>query len=147
MNKVLAIAAAVLILGGGVWFALKDKPSDTTQKTTEPSTQTSNPNPAPPQPQTSQDEAPAANTISYNGSSFSPASLTVKAGDKVTIKNDSSKDLDFASDPHPVHSENNELNAGIVEPGKSVTITLNNKGNFGYHNHLNSSQTGSITVE
>jgi plastocyanin len=89
----------------------------------------------------------AAATITYSDSGFSPSKITVKAGDTVAIKNTSSSEMQFDSDPHPVHTDDEELNAGAVEPGQSVTFTVTTKGTFGYHNHLNPSDTGTIVIQ
>ena len=93
---------------------------------------------------TSPDEAVA--TISYNSSLFSPSQVTVKAGDTIAIKNDSSEEIDLRSDPHPVHTANPELNIGLVVPGEIKTFKVTAKGSFGYHNHLDPNQTGTIVV-
>ncbi|HEX8762973.1 MAG TPA: cupredoxin domain-containing protein [Candidatus Saccharimonadales bacterium] len=89
----------------------------------------------------------AAATITFNGNDFSLSSNRIKSGDKVKIVNTSSTDLEFDSDPHPVHTNNKELNVDLVKPGESKTFTITKKGTWGFHNHLKSSQTGSITVE
>lgn len=89
----------------------------------------------------------AAATITYSDSGFSPSSTTVKAGDTVAIKNSSSNDLQFDSDPHPVHTDDTELNVGTVASGQTVTFTVTTKGTFGFHNHLNPGDKGSITIQ
>jgi plastocyanin len=86
-------------------------------------------------------------TITYGNNGFSPSTLTVKAGTTVTIKNTSSGPLQFDSDPHPQHTEDPELNVGLIKAGSSMTVTVNTKGSHGYHNHLNAGDTGTIVVE
>lgn len=86
-------------------------------------------------------------TITYNGTSFSLSAATVKSGSTVKVVNDSTKNLEFESDPHPAHTNNSELNAGAIQPGKSAVFTLDKKGKWGFHNHLNASQKGELTVE
>ncbi len=92
-------------------------------------------------------EAVVGTTITYTNSGFSPASLRAKAGSTITIKNESSKDLQFDSDPHPVHTKNPELNTHRLAPGESLTITVDKVGDWGYHNHLDPLKTGTIIVE
>lgn len=97
---------------------------------------------------TAQQQAEAAAvTVTYDGSGFSPNKVTVKSGDKVAIKNTSNRTLDYDSDPHPQHTDNEELNAGIVSAGASKTFTVSTKGTWGVHNHLNSTQTMTVIVE
>ncbi len=90
---------------------------------------------------------PADVTITYDGSSFTLSAASVKSGGTVKIVNDSDNDLQFQSDPHPLHTDNAELNVGQIDPGKDVTITLSKKGTWGFHNHLSHTQHGQITVE
>lgn len=86
-------------------------------------------------------------TITYDGNTFSLSGNTVKSGGTVKVMNSSTKNLEFESDPHPAHTNNSELNAGTIQPGKSVVFTLEKKGKWGFHNHLNASQKGELTVE
>ena len=139
---VVLIALGFLIFGRGS----ENKSNDSTN------TQTSQP--APNSADSNASATPAAgttqstaNTITYDGSGFSPAKITVKSGDSVTIKNTSSSDVQFKSDPHPVHTDNQDLNVGDVPGGQSQTFTVTKKGTFGFHNHLDPSQTGTIVVQ
>jgi plastocyanin len=86
-------------------------------------------------------------SITYSGNKFFPMIVTVKAGDKVIFKNDSNEAIQIQSNPHPIHTDNVELNIGLLAPGQSRTVILNNKGVWGYHNHLNPIQVGSIIVQ
>ncbi|HYH36222.1 MAG TPA: cupredoxin domain-containing protein, partial [Candidatus Saccharimonadales bacterium] len=92
-------------------------------------------------------EEQGAATITYTDDGFSPAKITVKTGTTVTIRNESSNALQFDSDPHPAHTDNEELNINNVPTGGSETFTVKRTGTFGYHNHLNASDTGTIVVE
>jgi plastocyanin len=95
----------------------------------------------------STDEAVAA-TISYDGTTFSPSTTTVKAGQTVKVSNDSSDtELDFDSDPHPTHTDNPDLNAGDIDPGQSKTFSTDKTGTWGFHNHHDPSQHGELVVE
>ena len=86
-------------------------------------------------------------TITYSESGFGDPKITVPAGANITVKNTSSRTVDFASDEHPTHRINSELNVGDIGPGESKTFTVSRKGTFGFHNHLNVSETGTITVQ
>lgn len=133
MNKtgriIAAIVAVGIIAGGVFWF------------TNKPAAETNTP-------QTNEGDAVSAVTITYtteNG--FSPTSNTVKAGEKVTFVNNSQTAIQPASDPHPAHTTNSELNIGNLEPGASKTITLDSKGAWSIHNHLDHTKSATITVE
>ncbi len=139
---VMGIVIVVAAVAGGGWVLTHKKNQKTTTPTTSstPSSSTA--------PDSTAATTPAADsTITYSGSGFSPATITVKVGATVAIVNSSSQDMQFDSDPHPVHTDNTELNVGVVSPGQTMTFTVNKKGTWGYHNHLNSSQTGKIVVQ
>lgn len=87
-----------------------------------------------------------ARTVTFDGSSFVPETITVGSGDIVTFTNTSNEDLQLASDPHPSHTANSELNAGSIAPGESREVTLTNKGDWGYHNHLDPTDTALVQV-
>jgi plastocyanin len=130
----------VVIIGGGYLVFHK---SSTKTATTTPNTNSQSQGSSPGS--TSNQNAP--DTITFDGSQFSPATLTVKSGTMVTIKNTSSQDVQMQSNPHPTHTDDSDLNVGIVSAGQSKTFTVTNKGTFGYHNHLNPSTQGKITIE
>lgn len=151
MNKmvVMTIALVVLALLSGAYVlsvAKSDNPKTDSADTNTKSTTSTTP-PTATDTGAAGEEVPSAATITYSNSGFSPSSMTVKTGSKVTVKNDSSRSLDFASDPHPQHTKNPELNAGTISPGESATFTVNKTGSYGVHNHLNPSHTGNLIVE
>src|SRR5664279_1289000 len=61
--------------------------------------------------------------IRYNGTAFSPATYTLKSGTTVTFLNTSTLPLAVDSDPHPVHTDNSELNVGDIPAGSSKSVT------------------------
>ena len=87
-------------------------------------------------------------TITYDGKAFNPASITVKKGTAVTWTNNSDKSVWIASNPHPTHTGLPGLDElrGMVK-GESYSYTFDKSGSFGYHNHLNPSAGGTVTVE
>ncbi len=130
MKKILIIAFAVLAVAGAA-FMLTNKSDDKTATETPPSIAS---------------DASGA-VITYTDNGFTPSSSTVSSGTTITIKNDSSSDLQFSSDDHPTHTKNQELNETTIGAGQTQTVTVTTKGTFGYHNHLNSSDSGTITVQ
>jgi len=142
MNKkaIIALVILVIVVAGAALWMMRKEPSTNTNNT---STDTSNSTPS------TSDATPTATqaTITYSDSGYSPSSITVKNGDTVIIKNTSSRSMQFDSDPHPAHTINPELNVGSVPPGEQMSFVVDTKGTFGYHNHLNASQKGTIIVE
>ncbi len=142
MKKGIVAAAVVIVVVIGV-FAVMHKSS---YKSGSNGSSSSSSNSSSSSSSNTGSNVPSAATITYDGNGFSPANVTVKSGDTVTVKNTSSQDVQFDSDPHPVHTDDPDLNLGSVAPGQSGSFKVTKTGSFGYHNHLDPSQTGNITI-
>jgi len=91
---------------------------------------------------------PAGAIVSYTGTGFSPASITISAGTPVNFENESVKGFWVASDPHPAHTGLLGFDAGrALGPGETYTFTFQTVGKFGYHNHMSPSEKGIIIVK
>ena len=150
MKKGIIIGVVILVLAGaGIGYAVTRKKStpvtttNTTTQSTAPATTTNDTSSTAP----TADNKTTETVITYSDNGFSPASITVKSGSTVTIKNTSSHTMQFDSDPHPAHTGNQELNEGIIGAGKSGSFVVTRTGTFGYHNHLDDSETGTIIVQ
>ncbi len=146
-SMVIILVIVVAVAAGGAYVLAKNS-KKTDANTPAQTTNTPSTTPAPTSSQSSSQSTPAAqNTITYSSSGFSPATLTVKSGTTVMIKNDSSSLLQFDSNPHPAHTDDTELNVGSISPGQSKTVTVTKTGSHDYHNHLNPSDTGTLVVQ
>lgn len=89
-------------------------------------------------------------TITMTSAGVAPKTMTVGYGAKVTIMNNDSAPHEFASDPHPVHTDCPEINAPVLQSGMSFTATMASKvETCGFHDHLNPTNAafqGTITV-
>ncbi|MEZ4210425.1 MAG: cupredoxin domain-containing protein [Patescibacteria group bacterium] len=86
--------------------------------------------------------------VSYDGSGFSPVDVTLKVGDKIRFVNESDKSVWPAANPHPIHTSVPGLDSGrALAKGESFEFEFKSAGSFGFHNHLNPSQGGSILVQ
>src|SRR5262245_57813647 len=56
------------------------------------------------------DDSQYAAIITYNGTEFFASATNIKVGEWVKVVNNSQQELDFDSDPHPVHTDNTEFN-------------------------------------
>ncbi|MEK6834736.1 MAG: hypothetical protein AABX61_00550 [Nanoarchaeota archaeon] len=108
-------------------------------------------------------EIPPANTIEFTNGGLNPSDLIINQGDKITWlnKDDSGTEYWPASAMHPTHTvypgsdikkcgtseEKNifDLCRGLKQ-GESFSFTFNEKGIWGYHDHLNPKLHGKITV-
>lgn len=94
------------------------------------------------------EEEVSAVVVTYNGSSFSPATITLTAGGTITFVNNSSRSMQISSNNHPSHTKNPELGTGpITAAGGSYSVTLAKVGTWGYHDHLNASALGTVVVQ
>lgn len=85
--------------------------------------------------------APAAqNSVQISNFNFSPATLTVKVGDTVTWTNQDSAG-------HSVTADDNSFNTGIIDQGKSGTMTFSTAGTYTYHCSVHPSMKGTIIVQ
>jgi len=136
----IAIIAVVIVVGAAIAYAMINA-SNTAAPATNSNGSSSSSSSSPTG--TSQT---VASVITYDGSTFTLSVGTVAAGSQVEIKNTSTGPLDFDSDPHPTHTDEPEFNQGSVDPGQSKTFTITKKGTWGFHNHLDPTQHGNITV-
>lgn len=103
--------------------------------------------------------APMQATVTFDGSSFSPASVTIAQGGTVTWTS-TDGNLWVASDPHPIHNGydgttlQQHCAAGYTGAapfdectgGTSWSFTFDKVGTWGYHDHLDASIKASVTV-
>lgn len=103
--------------------------------------------------------APTSATVIFDGSGFSPSNVTVAQGGTVTFTSQGGE-MWVASDPHPIHNgyDGTTLQQHCASgyagpapfdecaPGTSFTFTFNKVGTWGYHDHLDHSAMGTVTV-
>ncbi len=147
-KSILVTVGVVIVLGLIAWglAAMNNDDADVTTETEATATVS----PAATATSTTSATSPeVANlTVTYNGSTFSPSTLTIKKGQTVTFTNNSSGNMWVASDPHPIHTDFSAFDARkSYAPGTSYTFTFNQTGTFDYHNHDKSSVTGTIVVQ
>lgn len=83
-----------------------------------------------------------ANTVVIKGFAFSPSSLTVKKGTKVTwVNNDGPAHTVTATD------NGNTFNSGTINPGGSYSFTFTTTGDFNYNCSIHPQMLGSVHVE
>jgi plastocyanin len=81
-----------------------------------------------------------ATAISIKDFAFSPATLKVAVGTKVTVTNDDSTTHTWSADDMSV------WDSGDLAPGKSHDHTFDKAGSFVYHCHIHRSMTGTVVV-
>ena len=103
-----------------------------------------------------------AYAVEITESGYVPATLTIKQGDTVTWANKTSTENWPASAMHPTHEKypgssitkcGTAEESGIfdackgIPEGGSYSFTFNEKGEWGYHEHINVKMFGKIIVE
>lgn len=105
---------------------------------------------------TSSLSASASATVIYTDKGFFPAPVTIRKGETVVFKNNASDSMWVASNPHPTHSGYPTTGGCVgstfdacknIPPGGSWSFTFDISGTWGYHNHLNPSESGTIVVQ
>jgi plastocyanin len=80
---------------------------------------------------------PSGATITIAGGAVSPSTVTIAAGQSVTVFNNDNRAHEIASDPHPVHSNCPQMNAlGNIQPGQNrQTNAFPTARSCGFHDH------------
>lgn len=126
-NKIIIGGVLVIAVIGGLFYF--------TQKQYQPSQQqTQNQQVTTQQPQINV----GVNTVIIKNFAFSPGTLTVKQGTKVTWTNQDSA-------PHKIKSDT--FNSSNLNNGDAFSYTFNSKGSFDYICSIHPSMSGKIIVE
>lgn len=158
MNKfVIAIIIVIVVVLGG-YFAFKSG----YKQPMSPVSQLQNNETPKEQPSIEQIPIATENIITYTDSGYSPNTLTIKVGETVTWKNESSSGMWTASAMHPAHMKYNNTSLDehcpdtantsfdeckSAQPGESWSFKFDKTGSWGYHNHVKASDFGKIIVE
>ncbi len=142
---IVIIVVAVIILG---WFLFRPKTSVETVSSPQPAaTSTSSESATPSSASGGASMNQEKNLVTISSSGFSPQSITVKVGEPLTFENTDTENHTVNSDNHPTHLLYPFLNLGLIQPGEKKSVTLSKIGTFTYHDHLNPSLKGSVTVQ
>ncbi len=90
--------------------------------------------------QASSSPTSAKNAVQIANFAFSPARLTIKAGDSVTWTNQDSVG-------HSATADDGSFDTGILAQGSSGTITFSKAGTFTYHCKVHPMMHGTIIVQ
>lgn len=92
--------------------------------------------------------SPASAVVTYDNNGFTPNTVgPIAVGDTVEFRNESNQTLWVASNNHPTHTLYGEFDQGTsIANGESWSFTFTQAGTWGYHNHLNPGDTGSVQV-
>jgi plastocyanin len=91
-------------------------------------------------------EPVATNYIDIKADGFSPASISIFAGDTVTFQNSDSKSHEVASDPYPKDDILPDFHSGTLYKNETYQYTFRQTGTYGYHLEDNPSVKGEVIV-
>ncbi|PVH27975.1 cupredoxin domain-containing protein [Pararhodobacter oceanensis] len=83
--------------------------------------------------------ATTTHEVSIEGFAFSPASLSIAAGDTVTFTNNDAA-------PHTATAQSAGLDTGTLNSGDSESLTFNTPGTFAYRCRFHPAMRGTVTV-
>lgn len=142
-NTTIGLVALVLVVLAGWYFLTSQKgqaPSPSPQASpaqTSPATESARP----------ADEMDQ-NVVKISTTGFSPQNITIKTGESVTWVNEDNESHQVNSAVHPTHQVYPPLNSvGLLKAGEKKSLNFPDAGSYKYHDHLNPSLTGSVTVE
>lgn len=154
-GSIIAIVVIVILIAGGLayWYSTQGPvnsllPTMSYQSPVTSSTVVTEP--------TSTPSAVATVTVTYTDSGFSPSTVTIPKGGTVIFKNAASDAVRVASNPHPLHTGYPTTGGCVgstfdscsnIAPGSSWQFTFTFVGSWGYHNHLNPGEHGTVVVQ
>ncbi len=157
-NKSQLVIGLILVIAGGAlltWVVFgrsANAPSSESTGSSQTSSTASSETPAQdassenPDQSVSSPQNEAATVITFTSNGFTPTALTVKKGTTVTVVNSSSQRVQFSSDDHPSHRLNEGMNLPVLAPGASDSFVADTVGEWGFHDHIDDSFTGVVTV-
>lgn len=78
--------------------------------------------------------------VTISGFKFTPARISVAAGDTITFTNNDSA-------PHTATALNGAFNTGTIGKGKSKKVTVNNAGGLDYKCNFHPAMKGKVTAK
>ncbi len=153
-SLITVIVLAIIIIVAIVMTGPKESPSDTNVNVDVTPTPTATTTPTVTATSTAtstastQTTAPKTVVVTYTDSGFSPLSVTIKKGDTVTFKNDSTRGFWPASDDHPSHLRYSAFDPKqTVAAGGSWSFKFDQVGTWAYHDHRSASKVGTVIVQ
>lgn len=159
---IVLIILGVVLLGGGRDAADTDNGQNATSTNDEMDTEPRDEDTMNENGTSTMSEDSETITVTYDGSAYTPASVTVGAGDTVEFVNESDGEMWPASDIHPTHeqydgtSRSEHCGEGEaatfdacerLSAGESWSFTFEKTGEWAFHDHVRPSAEGVVTVQ
>ncbi len=163
MKKLTWLIIVVIVVGGVYWWMQGSPVSAPVENVPTVPANSITPEPAAPTADANATGAAMTATVSYNGTAFTPAEVTIKKGGTVTFTSTSTStstgaDMWVATAQHPEHTgyagttrtEHCPDAAGVAFDqcikGSAYTFTFEKTGTWPYHNHMKLGAYGKVIV-
>ncbi len=131
MNNKVIIGIVVLVIIVGAFLLMKSQYGTTQQQNMPSQTQTNT---------ITGTSTTANNAVTIQNMAFSPATLTVKVGDKVTWTNQDTVG-------HSATADDASFDTGVLAQGQSGSATFTKAGTYAYHCKVHPSMQATIIVQ
>lgn len=134
---IIIVIIVVIVIGGGAYFLNKNNSSEMQMKNMP--IQTQGQKQASPAESSSQAKA-GKNAVTIQNFAFSPATITIKAGQSVTWTNEDSIG-------HSATADDNSFDTGVLPQGQSKSITFAKAGTYTYHCSVHPNMKATVIVQ
>ena len=137
------VIVLILVLGAG--FMMMNQIQAPVQT---PPPQVTLPNPTPVAPAEKSVSPTAETVVSFDGKTFTPATVTIKKGEAIKFVNLSSVHMEVASAVHPTHEvlPDFDQGKGTSKDKNEYVFTFTKAGSWKYHNHVPFMLGGTVVV-
>ena len=136
MKKAIIGIVIVIIVVAGVVFVMHKHQNMSMQS----NTQMQHMNPTSMNSASNAAKSTSKNAVTIQNFAFSPATITVKAGDSVTWTNEDSIG-------HSATADDNSFDTGVLSKGQSKAITFSKAGTFTYHCSVHPDMKAKVIVQ
>ena len=162
MNKIIIAIIVLAVIGLAGYFLFRNPGAPGPSPTPSPTASAPMPSEFAPGPVIQETPTPSKiplnkqNIVVYTDAGYSPSLLTIKKGEIVIFKNQSSRTMWPASAVHPTHKLYPTTGGCLgstfdackgIQPGNSWPFKFDISGSWKYHDHLNPGDIGTIVVE
>jgi plastocyanin len=135
-TKIIGGVVIVVVIVAGVAFVMNKNNSASTNMPMPTAMQNSKSQANP-----TNEQTPAGkNAVTIQNFAFSPATITVKAGDAITWTNQDSVG-------HSATADDNSFDTGVLSQGQSKAITFSKPGTYSYHCSVHPNMKGTVVVK
>lgn len=142
----IGLLVGIAVLTAVVYMAVKSNQTNFDQQQNSVETKQPTPTQNDSQSTTSNETSSQGTEIVFSDNGFDKDNYTVKVNQLVTVKNNSSQDMQFSSADHPTHEDQPELNLSILSPGASASFRSTIVGTWGFHDHIKDQFKGTLIV-